>query len=65
MTAAPALLEPPVSMDELHRRVARADYQRWQAHIIPAAGCAHPVRLHGLLHTVEPTTGRIVTTVST
>ena len=49
-------------MDELHRRVARPDYDRWLAHIRPAAGCTRPVRLHGQLHTVEPATGRILST---
>jgi hypothetical protein len=50
---------------ELVRRVARPDYQRWQSHISAAAGCAHPIRLHGQLHTVEPATGRIVNTAYT
>lgn len=78
MTTAPATLtrsapkhaaEPPahaqVSQLELHRRVARPDYERWQSHVRSAAGCSHPIRLHGQLHTVEPSTGRLVSSTST
>lgn len=66
MTGAPAVLErPDVSMADLHARVARSDYDRWRSHVRAAAGCAHPIRLHGILHEVEQATGRIVSTSST
>jgi len=57
---------PGVGADaELHRRVTRPDYDRWLGHIAAAAGCAHPIRLHGRIHHVEPATGRIVATHAT
>lgn len=54
-----------VSMRDLHERVARDDFQRWQGHVTAAAGCSRPVRLHGVIHEVEQATGRIVGTTST
>lgn len=58
-------LADQVSMLELHDRVGRPDYQQWQHHVSAAAGCAHPIRLHGELWTVEPATGRIVSSTKT
>lgn len=53
------------NVTDLVRRAGSADYARWQGHIRAAAGCAHPIRLRGDLHTVETSTGRITSTAST
>ena len=58
MTTAPAHLEPTrarwagADVTDLVRRAASPDYGAWQGHIRAAAGCAHPIRLRGELHTV-------------
>ncbi|WP_246633494.1 replication initiator [Pseudonocardia nigra] len=49
----------------LVERAGSSDYDRWLGHVRAAAGCSHPIRLRGDLHTVEPATGRIVTSAST
>ena len=67
MTTAPAMTGrwAGANLSDLVRRAGSEDYHRWQGHIRAAAGCAHPIRLRGDLHTVEPATGRIVETTST
>jgi hypothetical protein len=47
------------------RRATQPGYHDWLDHIWPAAGCAHPVRLHGDLRVVDQTTGEILRTAST
>jgi hypothetical protein len=47
------------------RRASQPGYFDWLDHIWPAAGCAHPVRLHGDLRVVDTTTGEILRTAST
>ena len=44
---------------------AKDDYFTWLDHIWPAAGCAHPVRLRGYIHTVDPHTGQVLSTITT
>jgi hypothetical protein len=46
-------------------RGARSDYDAWLRHVAPAAGCAHPVRLAGTLHTVDTATGEVLVDRST
>ncbi|MBO0823065.1 MAG: hypothetical protein J2P27_04285 [Actinobacteria bacterium] len=46
-------------------RAASDDYSRWLAHTATAAGCSRPVRLHGVLHDVDPDTGEIIRTFDT
>jgi hypothetical protein len=46
-------------------RGARPDYDAWLRHVAPAAGCSHPVRLAGTLHTVDTTTGEVLADRST
>src|SRR5215813_5000343 len=41
------------------------DYFTWLDHIWSAAGCTHPVRLHGILRTVDLATGELLRSVST
>lgn len=70
MNTAPATTTRPTrwagaNLSDLVRLAGSDDYQRWQGHIRAAAGCAHPIRLRGDLHTVETSTGRIVDTTGT
>jgi hypothetical protein len=44
---------------------AGEDYWTWLDHIWPAAGCTHPVRLHGQIRSIDPGTGEILATGST
>ncbi|HEX3781927.1 MAG TPA: replication initiator [Pseudonocardiaceae bacterium] len=46
-------------------RAADPDYFKWINHIESSAGCSAPVRLHGNIHHVEASTGRIVRSVDT
>jgi hypothetical protein len=41
-------------------RATRDDYHAWLAHVHNAAGCTRPIRLHGELATIDPTTGRLL-----
>lgn len=45
-------------LDQLASAI-RDDHDRWLAHVVGAAGCAHPIRLVGNLTHVETSTGRI------
>jgi hypothetical protein len=36
------------------------DYDAWLRHVMPAAGCTHPIRLAGQLATIEADTGRLL-----
>lgn len=71
MSTAPAPTLPAgarwagANIADLVRRAGSPDYPAWQGHIRAAAGCAHPIRLRGDLHTVEPATGRITATTGT
>jgi hypothetical protein len=40
-------------------------YFDWLDHIWPAAGCSHPVRLHGDIRTVDARTGELLRNVTT
>jgi hypothetical protein len=40
-------------------------YFAWLDHVWPAAGCTHPVRLHGDLRVINPATGEILRSFST
>jgi hypothetical protein len=40
-------------------------YDAWLDHIWPAAACAHPIRLYGLIRHVDAATGEIVRTAAT
>lgn len=45
---------------ELAASASRRDnHTAWLAHVTPAAGCAHPVKLSGTVYRVEQSTGRI------
>ena len=69
MSTAPTLNAAPrwagANLSDLVRRAGSDDYHRWQGHIRAAAGCAHPIRLRGDLHSVETSTGRITSTTGT
>jgi hypothetical protein len=47
------------------RRVARPDYHRWLEHVSTVRGCERPIRLAGHLHTINSTTGEILSSRST
>ncbi|MHB1596749.1 MAG: replication initiator [Streptosporangiaceae bacterium] len=55
----------PASTAASALRRAGDGYFDWLDHIWPAAGCAHPVRLHGTIRAVDPVTGEILRTSST
>ncbi len=40
-------------------------YFDWLDHVWPAAGCTHPVRLHGELRVIDPHTGELLRSLST
>jgi replication initiator protein RepSA len=72
----PALLAPPHRGDQppidshsaratAIRRAARPDYHRWLDHVSSLRGCERPIRLAGHLHTLNPTTGEILSSRST
>jgi hypothetical protein len=46
-------------------RVDSPGYHYWLSHVLAAGGCSRPVRLAGHLHTLDPTTGTVVSSRST
>jgi hypothetical protein len=50
---------------ELLARASRADYRAWLAQTTAAAGCTRPIRLHGLIHDLDPATGTVLRTLDT
>jgi hypothetical protein len=46
-------------------RVSLPGYRRWLAHVTSVGGCERPIRLVGHLHTIDPTTGQILSSRST
>jgi hypothetical protein len=42
------------------RRAASPGYQRWLKHVSTVRGCERPIRLVGHLHTINPTTGEVL-----
>ncbi|MDP8929798.1 MAG: hypothetical protein M3O70_14815 [Actinomycetota bacterium] len=42
------------------RRAVRPGYSRWLEHVGAAGGCHQPIRLAGHLHTINPTTGEVL-----
>ena len=61
-----AYAEPPTSItSQILRRATRDDYHTWLAHVFPAAGCTHPIRLAGEIATVEADTGRLLSRTRT
>jgi hypothetical protein len=63
-TTTSAYYRPQHTTDSALAR-AGEDYFTWLDHIWPAAGCAHPVRLYGDIHTVDTRTGEVLRTVRT
>ena len=47
------------------RAATEPDYFAWLDHVMPAAGCTHPVRLAGQILTVQASTGLLLSTVDT
>ena len=58
---------PPVSARDqaAWRAATEPDYFAWLDHVMPAAGCTHPVRLAGQILTVQASTGLLLSTVDT
>ncbi|HEX2290680.1 MAG TPA: replication initiator [Pseudonocardiaceae bacterium] len=46
-------------------RAARPGYRRWLDHVSSVGGCERPIRLAGHLHTINPTTGEVLSSRST
>jgi hypothetical protein len=46
-------------------RAHRPDYHHWLDHVASARGCQRPIRLAGQLHTIDPTTGEVLSSRST
>jgi len=61
------LARSPYAQDQALARAASPDYTRWLAHVRPAAGCTHPVRLAGHMFTVARSddTARVLSHVDT
>ena len=57
-------INPAFAADVIHR-AKTTGWQPWLSHVAGAAGCSNPVRLHGDLHTVNETTGQVLTARST
>ncbi|GAB2749898.1 replication initiator protein RepSA [Salinifilum aidingensis] len=50
----------PTTLAGLVHRASQPDYDRWLAHITPAAGCRFPVRLTGRARTADANTGEVL-----
>lgn len=46
-------------------RAASPGYRRWLDHVSSVHGCERPIRLAGHLHTINPTTGEVLSSRST
>ena len=47
------------------KRASQPGYFAWLEHVRPAAGCTRPIRLHGEILTIDPTTGRLLSHIRT
>jgi hypothetical protein len=47
------------------RRAASPGYRRWLDHVVTVHGCERPIRLTGHLHTINSTTGEVISSRST
>ena len=60
---------PPVDSHSAQRtatdRAASPDYRRWLNHVSSVRGCERPIRLAGHLHTINPSTGEILSSKPT
>ena len=56
---------PVTNRDHALWRASQPDYWRWLRHVMPAAGCTQPIRLAGALHTIDGSTGQILSTAHT
>lgn len=61
------MAEPPrpTASADMLARAGSPDYRRWLTHIGGAAGCSHPVRLHGRIHRVDGGTAEVLGTEHT
>ncbi|MEV6524664.1 replication initiator [Longispora sp. NPDC051575] len=48
---------PLYTREHVMARAGQGDYFEWLDHVWPAAGCAHPIRLHGQVLTLDARTG--------
>ncbi|HEU5129311.1 MAG TPA: replication initiator [Glycomyces sp.] len=60
----PAAIAPGFAADVVHR-ANTTGWEPWLGHVAGAGGCVNPVRLHGDLHTVDGSTGEILSARST
>jgi hypothetical protein len=51
--------------DQAFARAAAGDYFAWLAHVRAAAGCSHPIQLHGEIATINPDTGQLLSLAKT
>jgi hypothetical protein len=60
---------PSVDSHSAHRtataRAASPGYHRWLDHVSTVRGCERPIRLAGHLHTINPTTGEVLSSKPT
>src|SRR5947209_16421667 len=59
-TGQPRPIDPNSAQVTAIHRAARPDYHRWLDHVAAVRGCERPIRLAGHLHTINPTTGEIL-----
>ena len=56
---------PRFASESAFTRAAQGDYFAWLDHIWPAAGCASPVRLRGIIRHIDIATGELLRDVNT
>jgi len=61
----PGPIDPRGSLATATRRASDPEYRRWLDHVSTVRGCERPIRLGGHLHTLNPTTGEVLSSRST
>ncbi|MGH3774533.1 MAG: replication initiator [Pseudonocardiaceae bacterium] len=61
----PPHTDPHNSHATATRRAATSDYRQWLDHVASVGGCEGPIRLTGHLHTINPSTGEVLSSKST
>jgi replication initiator protein RepSA len=62
---APVVDRSTATGQALWRAATEPDYHRWLTHVSAAAGCTRPIRLTGVIDTVDPTTGQRLNRLAT
>jgi hypothetical protein len=65
LATGPSLVNEHSARATAIRRAASPDYQRWLKHVSTVRGCERPIRLVGHLHTINPSTGQVLSSRAT